>query len=102
RRHTRLVSDWSSDVCSSDLDRHVAEDLTQETFLKAFAALAKFQAGSNFRAWLFRIAHNSFINLRRAARRQREGLPEDLPAREAEIGRASCRERGWISGVRGS
>jgi len=64
-------------------DRHVAEDLTQETFLKAFAGLAKFQAGSNFRAWLFRIAHNSFINLRRAVRRQRESLPEDLPAREA-------------------
>jgi len=63
-------------------DRHAAEDLTQETFLKAFAALARFQAGSNFRAWLYRIAHNSFINQRRAAKRQREKLPEDLPGRE--------------------
>src|SRR5262245_41534948 len=63
-------------------DRHLAEDLTQESFLKAFAALAKFQAGSNFRAWLFRIAHNSFINQRRAAKRQRETLPDDLPGRE--------------------
>ena len=63
-------------------DRHTAEDLTQESFLKAFAALGTFQAGSNFRAWLFRIAHNSFINLRRAAKRQREKLPENLPDRE--------------------
>ena len=36
-------------------DRHRAEDLTQETFLKALAALDSFRAGSNFRAWLFRI-----------------------------------------------
>src|SRR5947208_7641654 len=37
-------------------DRHTAEDLTQETLLKAFAAMARFKAGTNFRAWLFRIA----------------------------------------------
>src|SRR5262249_28492996 len=36
----------------------------------------------NFRAWLFRIAHNSFINQRRAAAWQRETLPDDLPDRE--------------------
>jgi RNA polymerase sigma-70 factor (ECF subfamily) len=60
-------------------DRHAAEDLTQETLLKAFTNLTKFRAGSNFRAWLFRIAHNNFINQRRAASRQREALPENLP-----------------------
>ena len=60
-------------------DRHAAEDLTQETFLKAFTGLTKFRAGSNFRAWLFRIAHNNFINQRRATSRQRETLPENLP-----------------------
>ena len=47
-------------------DRHAAEDLTQETFLKAFAGLNRFQAGTNFAAWLFRIAHNNFANGRRA------------------------------------
>src|SRR5438045_2565424 len=31
-------------------DRHAAEDLTQETLLKAFAALDRFKAGTNFRA----------------------------------------------------
>jgi RNA polymerase sigma-70 factor (ECF subfamily) len=60
-------------------DQHTAEDLTQETLLKAFAALARFKPGTNFRAWLFRIAYNSFVNQRRSLARQREGLPEDLP-----------------------
>jgi RNA polymerase sigma-70 factor (ECF subfamily) len=62
-------------------DRHAAEDLTQETFLKALAHLSKFRAGTNFRAWLFRIAHNAFINQARAGR-QRQPLPEDVPATE--------------------
>jgi len=60
-------------------DRHLAEDLTQETLLKAFAALARFKPGTNFRAWLFRIAYNSFVNQRRTLARQREALPENLP-----------------------
>src|SRR5229473_3918417 len=38
-------------------NRHAAEDVAQETFLKAFAGLASFKAGTNFRAWLFRIAY---------------------------------------------
>jgi RNA polymerase sigma-70 factor (ECF subfamily) len=63
-------------------DRHTAEDLAQETFLKAFAGLARFQAGTNFAAWLFRIAHNNFANQCRTAARHREPLPADLPARD--------------------
>jgi RNA polymerase sigma-70 factor (ECF subfamily) len=61
-------------------NRHTAEDLVQETFLKAFRGLDHFQTGSNFRAWLFRIAHNSFANQRRAVSRMRQGLPDDVPA----------------------
>ena len=63
-------------------DRHLAEDLTQETFLKALGHLDRFKAGTNFRAWLFRIAHNSFANQHRAASRQRAALPDDLPANQ--------------------
>src|SRR5579885_860510 len=58
-------------------DRHKAEDLVQETFLKVLAALDSFRPGSNFRAWLFRIGHNNFVNLKRAERRTSQQLPED-------------------------
>lgn len=64
-------------------DRHQAEDLVQETFLKALAALDSFRAGSNFRAWLFRIGHNNFVNLKRAERRTGGVLPEDASSHEA-------------------
>lgn len=61
-------------------DRHAAEDLTQDTLLKAFAALDSFQAGTNFRAWLFRIAYNGFANLHHVRARRRLALPEALAA----------------------
>ena len=41
-----------------------AEDLVQETYLKALRAYASFQAGTNFRAWMFRILRNAFLNSR--------------------------------------
>lgn len=63
-------------------DRHKAEDLAQETFLKALAALETFRAGSNFRAWLFRIGHNNFVNLKRSERRAKVTLPDDVAAPE--------------------
>jgi RNA polymerase sigma-70 factor (ECF subfamily) len=63
-------------------DSHQAEDLAQEAFLKAFSHLKRFRAGTNFRAWLFRIAHNSFANQHRAAQRRGGPLPDDLPDRE--------------------
>jgi len=65
-------------------DRHTAEDLTQETFLKALAALKSFRPGSNFRAWVFRIGHNNFVNQKRSDRRTKHQLPDDAAA--ADIG----------------
>ncbi|MEV8337408.1 sigma-70 family RNA polymerase sigma factor [Leucobacter sp. NPDC077196] len=47
-----------------------AQDLVQETFLKAFSAFASFQEGTNLKAWLYRIMTNSYINTYR--KRQRE------------------------------
>lgn len=67
-------------------DRHAAEDLTQETFLKALAALASFRPGTNFRAWVYKIGHNNFVNQKRSEKRTKVSLPEDLPGRDgAEI-----------------
>lgn len=51
-------------------DPQEAEDLLQETFLKAFAAFERFESGTNLKAWLYRIMTNTFINGYR--KRQRE------------------------------
>jgi RNA polymerase sigma-70 factor, ECF subfamily len=47
-----------------------AEDLLQETFLRAYRGFASFKEGTNLRAWLYRILTNAFINIYR--KRQRE------------------------------
>jgi RNA polymerase sigma-70 factor, ECF subfamily len=60
--------------------QHQAEDLAQETFLKAFRKIGSFRPGSNFRAWLFRIAYNGFLNQQRVEGRSRQLFPENLPA----------------------
>ena len=74
-------------------NRHAAEDLVQESFLKALNGLAGFRTGSNFQAWLFRIAYNSFVNQWRAADRARQPFPQQLPARdEGPLERVLSRE----------
>ncbi|MCL1898503.1 MAG: sigma-70 family RNA polymerase sigma factor [Micrococcales bacterium] len=47
-----------------------AEDLVQETYLKAFAAFAQFKPGTNLKAWLYRILTNTFISDYRKRQRQ--------------------------------
>src|SRR5688500_19760947 len=83
RRHTRLQGDWSSDVCSSDLDRAVAQRHA------AIRGAAERGAGKDFEraadVWA--------------------GQHEKLGARSArirEIGRASCREREEIQATVGA
>ena len=49
-----------------------AEDLVQETYLKAYRAFATFQEGTNLKAWLYRILTNTFINSYRARKRRPE------------------------------
>ena len=48
--------------------RDLADDLVQETLLKAWAARKRFQAGTNMRAWTFIILRNLFLSQMRRAR----------------------------------
>jgi len=47
-----------------------AEDLVQETYLKAYRAFGTFQQGTNLKAWLYRILTNTFINSYRSKKRR--------------------------------
>src|SRR3954464_919684 len=49
-----------------------AEDLVQETYLKAYRAFDSFQEGTNLKAWLYRILTNTFINSYRSKKRRPE------------------------------
>jgi len=59
-----------------------AEDLVQETFLKAYRAFHTYEEGTNLKAWLYRILTNTYINnYRKESRRPNEvdlGAVEDL------------------------
>jgi RNA polymerase sigma-70 factor (ECF subfamily) len=47
-----------------------AEDLVQETYLKAYRAFGSFQEGTNLKSWLYKILTNTFINSYRSKRRR--------------------------------
>jgi RNA polymerase sigma-70 factor (ECF subfamily) len=56
-----------------------AQDLVQETFVKAYAAFAQFEQGTNLKAWLYRILTNTFINVYRKKQRDPyQGTTSDL------------------------
>jgi RNA polymerase sigma-70 factor, ECF subfamily len=54
-----------------------AEDLLQETYLRAYRAFASFQEGTNLRAWLYRILTNAFINTYRKRQREPQTVSDD-------------------------
>jgi RNA polymerase sigma-70 factor (ECF subfamily) len=54
-----------------------AEDLVQETYLKAYRAFGSFQEGTNLKAWLYKILTNTFINSYRARKRRPEQVDVD-------------------------
>ncbi|WP_287383651.1 MULTISPECIES: sigma-70 family RNA polymerase sigma factor [Gordonia] len=54
-----------------------AEDLVQETYIKAYTAFASFRDGTNLKAWLYRILTNTYINSYRKKQRQPAQYPTD-------------------------
>ena len=62
-----------------------AEDLVQETYLKAFRAADQFEAGTNLRAWLFTILHNTARNRARDRSRDLVAVDSEAVERAADV-----------------
>lgn len=58
-----------------------AEDLVQDTYVKAFKSAGRFTPGTNLRAWLFTILHNHFLN----DRRRQASNPVDADSERVEL-----------------
>ncbi|HEY0079274.1 MAG TPA: sigma-70 family RNA polymerase sigma factor [Pyrinomonadaceae bacterium] len=80
----RLVEERSGDIYALlyrlTEDAEEARDLTQETFLQAFRAVAHFRGDSDLRTWLYRIAVNQARNRWRWWRRRRRDVTVSLDA----------------------
>jgi RNA polymerase sigma-70 factor (ECF subfamily) len=61
-----------------------AEDLVQETYLKAFRAADRFEPGTNLRAWLFTILHNTALNRARDRSRETVAVDSEIVDRAAD------------------
>jgi RNA polymerase sigma-70 factor, ECF subfamily len=70
-----------------------AEDLVQDTLVRAYRFFDSFEAGTNFKAWLLRIQMNTFVNRYRRASRERQVFdgPMATPVGEGVMSRASMR-----------
>jgi RNA polymerase sigma-70 factor (ECF subfamily) len=84
-------------------DQAEAEDLVQETYVKALRGFSGFQLGTNFRAWMFRILRNSFLTSRTGLKATveldedtAENVPSTAPTAERvlieQVDRDSVRE----------
>jgi RNA polymerase sigma-70 factor (ECF subfamily) len=70
-----------------------AEDLVQDTLVRAYRFYDRFEAGTNFKAWLLRIQMNTFVNRYRRATRERQVFegPMAAPVGEGVMSRATMR-----------
>lgn len=74
-------------------DRDAAEDLVQETFLRAHRFWDRYERGTNVRSWLFTICRNTYLHRKELVRNQRERPAADLDARVEVLSAASAFEK---------
>jgi RNA polymerase sigma-70 factor, ECF subfamily len=77
-------------------DRHLAQDLTQTTFLKVLRARDTYQRGMAVKAWVWTIARRTYLDERRRRSRNREVLvadPDPPPAEAGELASTAHLER---------
>jgi len=73
-----------------------AEDLVQETYLKAYGAFESFRKGTNLKAWMYRILTNSYIN----GYRKRQRQPQQQPTEEISDWQLAKAEQHTSRGLR--
>ncbi len=96
----RLLQSLSGNV-------HDTEDLTQETFLRAWNRIDTFQRGTNFRSWLLKIASNAFFDEKRRKKRSKTqplsefepAARERAPGHELEVVQQAARVREAMRGL---
>lgn len=59
-------------------DESLADDLAQDTFVRAFKGMRSYRGGAKFSSWLYRIAYNVFLSTKSRARLDTEELQEDV------------------------
>jgi RNA polymerase sigma-70 factor (ECF subfamily) len=96
--HSSLLYNYALRMTNNTAD---AEDLLQETFLKAYRFWDQYEQGTNIRAWLFRILKNSFINRYRKESKE----PETVDFNDVQNyytvlkGGAAEKEQNWFAGL---
>lgn len=84
RRIVALLPDLRAFARFLARDRALADDLVQETLVRALGALGQFQDGTNLKAWLFTIQRNAFFEHARRRRREDVAMREHLDGGEAQ------------------
>jgi RNA polymerase sigma-70 factor (ECF subfamily) len=79
-------------------NEELAEDITQESFIKAFYSLSKLNNPASFKSWLFRIANNNTLDYLRKKRLPQVDVDEHL--RESYVDDRGNPEEGVVSGAR--
>lgn len=80
-------------------NRADAEDLTQETYMRAYLGFEGFEQGTNARAWLYKILANTFVSLYRKGKKDLHHLGAPLPE-DWQLGdaRDNADDDGWDAG----